>query len=200
MPRTCVCEDRGHSALLRSLARHARTHSVRTQARIRTCRDACRLSFDWKMLKHWWKMSLDPASGKRVSFGAQDSRRRCGRGEPISGAYVAGPSPVPAQMWQGRARSRCRCGTAPSLLDRLRCTATAGIPVDMCGPMRILMGRRSLMGCVVVARARRPRLSWKAFKPNTTQKEKCESPARQGGYSGAGYSQSGTLRTHTVVL
>jgi hypothetical protein len=29
---------------------------------------------------------------------------------PSSGADVAGVGPVPAQMWQGRAQSRCRCG------------------------------------------------------------------------------------------
>jgi hypothetical protein len=31
-------------------------------------------------------------------------------GEPSPGADVAGASPVPEQMWQGRARSRSRCG------------------------------------------------------------------------------------------
>jgi hypothetical protein len=41
---------------------------------------------------------------------AARSRRRCGRGEPSPGADVAGASPVPAQMWQGRAQSRRRCG------------------------------------------------------------------------------------------
>ena len=55
-------------------------------------------------------------------------------GPRTPGADVAGVSPFPVHMWQGRAQSRCRCGTAPSLLDRLRCTATAGIPVDTCGP------------------------------------------------------------------
>ena len=38
----------------------------------------------------------------------------CGRGEPSPGADVAGASPavspVPVQMWQGGAQSRCRCG------------------------------------------------------------------------------------------
>jgi hypothetical protein len=36
--------------------------------------------------------------------------RRCGGGEPSPGADVAGASPVPAQMWRGRAQSRRRCG------------------------------------------------------------------------------------------
>ena len=33
-------------------------------------------------------------------------------GEPISGADVGGP--VPVQMWEGRAQSRCRCGRGES--------------------------------------------------------------------------------------
>ena len=36
--------------------------------------------------------------------------RHAQAGEPSSGADVAGASPVPVQMWQGFARSRCRCG------------------------------------------------------------------------------------------
>ena len=35
-------------------------------------------------------------------------RCRCGSGEPSPGADVEGVSPVPVQMWQGRAQSRCR--------------------------------------------------------------------------------------------
>jgi hypothetical protein len=45
------------------------------------------------------------------------SRCRCGRGEPSSVADVAGVSPLPEQMWQGRAQSRggCdRCEPSPS--------------------------------------------------------------------------------------
>ena len=40
-----------------------------------------------------------------------ESRGRCGSGEPSPGAEVAPLSPVPAQMWQQCAQSRCRCGT-----------------------------------------------------------------------------------------
>ena len=36
--------------------------------------------------------------------------QRSGRGSPSPGADVAGASAVSVQMWQGLARSRCRCG------------------------------------------------------------------------------------------
>ena len=54
----------------------------------------------------------------------EQSRGRCGEGEPSPSAdvagvnpvpEVAGASPVPVQMWQAWDQSRCRCGRgAPS--------------------------------------------------------------------------------------
>ena len=44
--------------------------------------------------------------------------------EPAPGADVRGAGPVPVQMWQGRARSRRRCGTAGRVQSRSRCDET----------------------------------------------------------------------------
>ena len=55
---------------------------------------------------------LATADPGRESRGAQ-SRCRCGGGEPSPGADVAGESPVPVQLWQGRgdvAGAQSRCG------------------------------------------------------------------------------------------
>jgi hypothetical protein len=51
------------------------------------------------------------------------SRRRCGSGAPSPGADVAAPSPVPMQMWPGRAQSRRRCGRGER--DSNACVRTA---------------------------------------------------------------------------
>jgi hypothetical protein len=52
----------------------------------------------------------DPLSATPPVFKCAQSRCRCGQGDPSPGADVARASPVPVQMWQGRAQSRCRCG------------------------------------------------------------------------------------------
>ena len=51
-------------------------------------------------------------------------------------ADVAEAGPVPAQMWQGRAQSRCRCGTpAPeSAAPRPLPTSKSDSPMDICSP------------------------------------------------------------------
>ena len=63
----------------------------------------------------------EPSPGAEVAAGEPSRGADVAAGEPSSGADVAagGPSPgadvammsrVPAQMWQGRAQFRCRCG------------------------------------------------------------------------------------------
>ena len=78
-----------------------------------------------------------------------ESRRRCGRVEPGPGADVAGASPVPVQMWQGRAKSWCRCGRVlGSRRLRANCTvwasersagAYSGARRDVMAWLRLLM-------------------------------------------------------------
>ena len=48
--------------------------------------------------------------GAEVAAGEPSRGADVAAGEPSSGADVAMMSRVPAQMWQGRAQSRCRCG------------------------------------------------------------------------------------------
>jgi hypothetical protein len=58
------------------------------------------------------------------------SPRKCGRDEPSPGADAAGASPVPVQMWPGRAQSRCRCGRGePS--PGADAAAASPVPVQM---------------------------------------------------------------------
>ncbi len=67
----------------------------------------------------------------RTQFG------RCvGRGEPSPGADVAGVSPVPVQMWQGRAQSRRRCGRGEPSPGADVWTGVSPVPVQMCGQGR----------------------------------------------------------------
>ena len=56
------------------------------------------------------------------------------RGEPSPGSDVAGVSPVPVQMWQGSAQSRCRCG---------RGEPSPGADVAGVSPVLAQMGRVS---------------------------------------------------------
>ncbi len=56
-----------------------------------------------------------PSPGADVTRGEPSPGADVTRGEPSPGADVAPVSPVPVQMWQRRAQSRCRCGSsAPS--------------------------------------------------------------------------------------
>ncbi len=52
----------------------------------------------------------EPSPGADVSRGEPSPGADVSRGEPSPGADVARASPVPAQMWEERAQSRCRCG------------------------------------------------------------------------------------------
>jgi hypothetical protein len=79
--------------------------------------------------------------------------RRCGRGERSPGADVAAVSPVPVQMWAGRAqsscrwlaRSRCRCGSGePQSRRRFgRAEPSPGADVAGVSPSRRRCGRRA---------------------------------------------------------
>ncbi len=58
-----------------------------------------------------------------IMAGEPRSRCRCGKGAPGPGADVGGVSPVPAQMWVGRApgQSLRRCGREGRAESRRRC-------------------------------------------------------------------------------
>jgi hypothetical protein len=75
------------------------------------------------------------------------SRCRCGRGEPSPGADVAGVSPVPVQMWQGRGQSRCRCG---------KVEASPGADVAGVSPVPV-RGGGAMLAAVAGARRHRAR-------------------------------------------
>ena len=51
------------------------------------------------------------ASDAEWATTANAQRPEVVQGKPGPGADVAGVGPVPAQMWQGWAKSRCRCGS-----------------------------------------------------------------------------------------
>ena len=62
-------------------------------------------------------------SESKSSWSSVSSRYSASSPRASLGADVAGVSPVPVQMWQGGAQSRCRCGTGGAQV--LLCTRSA---------------------------------------------------------------------------
>jgi hypothetical protein len=147
--------------------------------------------------------------GRAISVGASGQAKSGGRAAarwPL-GADVAGVSPVPAQMWQGRAQVlvhwqfRCRCGTAQFRCRcgrgwaqfRCRCGQRMWAAVYQPGPGADLAGGEPSPGADVA----RPRPAL-ALPPKSMRTRGC-GPAAASGGAGIGAGARPLLRLPTLV-
>jgi hypothetical protein len=150
-----------------------------------------------------WRHAFSPSSEVDVAAALSPSghlAKAKGGGRAAArwplGADVAGVSPVPAQMWQGRAQVlvhwqfRCRCGTAQF---RCRCGQRMWAAVYQPGPGADLAGGEPSPGADVAQP--RPAL---ALPPKSMRTRGC-GPAAASGGAGIGARARPLLRLPTLV-